>query len=147
MQRKQPFFIHGNISQDKRGEVKFFNDFTFQGVKRFYEVKHVTDEPRAFHGHLKEAKYVFVESGEILFCVVKLTDKVNPSKKENVIRFHLSVNEPKILYVPPGYANGFKSLGSDTKVIFFSTATLEESKNDDYRFPFDYWGSDIWKEK
>jgi len=145
MQRTQPFLIPGNSSKDIRGEVKFFNNFTFREVKRFYEVKHTADEPRAFHGHIKEAKYVFVENGEILFCLVKLTDTVNPSKTETVLRYHLSEEDPQILFVPPGYANGFKILVPDTKILFFSTATLADSKNDDFRFPFDYWGTDIWK--
>jgi len=147
MQRTQPFLIPGKSSQDARGEIKFFNDFTFEGVKRFYEVAHTGKEPRAFHGHMKEAKYVLVESGGILFCLVKLTDTINPSTKEKVLQYHLSTEDPKILYVPPGYANGFKTLKPNTKVIFFSTTTLEESKNDDFRFPWDYWGKDIWKKK
>jgi dTDP-4-dehydrorhamnose 3,5-epimerase-like enzyme len=141
---QKPQIIAGNTSKDARGAVKFFNDFTFKEVKRFYEVKHTGKIPRAFHGHIKEAKYVYVESGSILFCVVRLDDNVNPSKKNKVKKFILSADDPKILYVPPGYANGFKPLEKNTKVLFFSTATLEQSKNDDFRLPFDYWGKKIW---
>jgi dTDP-4-dehydrorhamnose 3,5-epimerase len=35
------------------------------------------------------------------------------------------------------------SLTPDAKLVFFSTATLEESRNDDYRFPARYW--DVWQ--
>jgi len=52
------------------------------------------------------------------------------------LRYHLSEEDPQILFVPPGYANGFKILVPDTKILFFSTATLADSKNDDFRFPF-----------
>jgi dTDP-4-dehydrorhamnose 3,5-epimerase len=34
------------------------------------------------------------------------------------------------------------SLTEDAKLIFFSTSTLEESKDDDFRYPARYW--DIW---
>jgi len=48
------------------------------------------------------------------------------------------------LCVPPGYANGFKTLEDNTIIMFYSTSTLEESKGDDYRFDWDKW--DIWQE-
>jgi len=51
----------------------------------------------------------------------------------------LSDKDPGILYVPPGYAHGYKTLTSDTKVFFFSTSTLEDSVHDDFRFDPYYW--------
>jgi dTDP-4-dehydrorhamnose 3,5-epimerase len=57
----------------------------------------------------------------------------------------LSDQKPGLVFIPPGYANGFRSLVPDTHILFFSTASLEESKGDDYRFPADYWGSQIWQ--
>ena len=57
----------------------------------------------------------------------------------------LSDKNPKILFIPPKYANGFRPLELDTRIIFFSTSTLEESEGDDYRFPVDYWGNEVWE--
>jgi len=54
----------------------------------------------------------------------------------------ISSKKPQVLYIPPGYANGFMSLTSDLKLIFFSTSILEESANDDIRYDARYW--DIW---
>jgi dTDP-4-dehydrorhamnose 3,5-epimerase-like enzyme len=147
MQRTQPFLIPGGLSEDKRGKVKFFNDFIFQGVKRFYEVTHVSDEPRAFHGHMKEEKYVYITSGSILLCLVKLTKTDNPSKKSKVHTFVLSSKNPQIVYIPKGYANGFKTLEKNTSVIFFSTCTIAQSQKDDFRYPWNYWGENIWEKK
>ena len=65
-------------------------------------------------------------------------------KTEEIQKFVLSEYDPKILYIPAGYANGFKTLTDNTQLIFFSTSTLEESKNDDIRFPFNKWN--IWEE-
>jgi len=143
---EEPKLIEAGIAVDERGQVIFANDFDFSSVKRFYMVENSPSQPvRAFHGHLKEEKYVLPVSGSALVAVVKIDNPQQPSKTAQVQRFILSAKKPVVLHIPGGYANGFKSLESETKLIFFSTATLEESKADDYRFPEDYWGKEIWE--
>ncbi len=123
----------------------FANEFNFQGVKRFYVIENADlDVIRAFHGHLKEEKYVFVISGKALVVAVEIDDPVKPDKNKEVWSLILSADKPEILHIPAGYANGLKSLGENTKIIFFSTASLEDSQKDDYRFPWDYWGKEVW---
>ncbi|MBN1216055.1 MAG: NAD-dependent epimerase/dehydratase family protein [Candidatus Lokiarchaeota archaeon] len=137
--------INGGLALDDRGSLSFANTFNFCGVKRFYQVQNFsTNTIRAFHGHLHEGKYVYVPKGSAVILAVKLDDIKNPSKKAEMNKYILSDKKPQILFIPPKYANGFKPLERDTRLIFFSTSTLEESKNDDYRFPWDYWGKDIW---
>lgn len=147
MGNKKPHLIGGGgVAVDDRGTVSFVNDFNFAHVRRFYQVRNFsTSTVRAFHGHLHEGKYVYVAKGSAIVAVVKLTDPVNPSKEEPVQRFVLSDKAPRVLFVPPGHANGFRPLEEDTRVIFFSTATLEESQGDDVRFPHDYWGESVWE--
>lgn len=138
--------ITGNIFKDERGIVKFINEFNFKEVKRFYQVENANAKIiRGFHGHMKEAKYVYVVSGSILLCAVYLDNAKNPSKGNKVERFVLKASNPQIIYIPPSYANGFKALESSAKIIFFSTSTLKESIGDDYRFPSDYWGKEVWE--
>lgn len=142
---QEPKTLDGNLSIDDRGNVRFVNGFDFAGVKRFYQVEnHDTTVIRAFHGHMKEAKYAYVVSGAVLICVVPIDNKKHPSKNAKVERFILSSQKPSVLYIPLAHANGFKSLTDDTKIIFFSTSTVDESKGDDYRFPHNYWGENIW---
>ncbi|MFX1419068.1 MAG: NAD-dependent epimerase/dehydratase family protein [Promethearchaeota archaeon] len=138
--------ISGGIAVDDRGSLNFANDFNFYGVKRFYQVQNFNISTiRAFHGHLHEAKYVYVSKGSAIVAVVKLDNVKSPSKDQKVNRYILSDRNPQILFIPPSYANGFKPLEEDTRIIFFSTSSLEESKGDDYRFPADYWGDEIWE--
>lgn len=145
---KTPKIIQGGFAIDERGKVTFCNDFNFRNVKRFYLLENSsTDIIRAFHGHLKEEKYMFVVLGTALVCVVKLDDIKKPSKENKVYRFILSEKSPSILHVPAGFANGLRFLEKNTKIIVFSTSTLEESKKDDYRFSYDFWGKDIWEIK
>lgn len=129
--------IVGGKAFDDRGSLSFVNDFDFQDVKRFYIVSnHQQNFVRAWHGHRHEGKYVLVVSGVALVGVVSL------ETEEVVGRYILSEEQPKVLRIPPNHANGFMTLRKDTKVMFFSTTTLEESKEDDIRFPYDKWN--IW---
>ncbi len=135
--------IKGGIAVDDRGSVSFVNDFNFENVKRFYAVEnHKQGFIRAWHGHKKESKYALVVKGSALVCAVEIDDWEEPSKDLEVNRFVLSEKSPSVLFIPAGYANGFMSLTEDAKIIFFSTSTLEESLNDDYRFDARYW--DPW---
>lgn len=130
--------LNGGISVDDRGSVRFVNEFDFTNVKRFYQIEnHRNGFIRAWHGHKKEGKYVYVSSGSALIGVVNM-------ETEEISKFILSDKTPKILWIPPGNYNGFKSLEENTKIIFFSTTSLEESLGDDIREEHDKWN--IWEE-
>lgn len=139
--------VKGRRLEDKRGDIRFSNNFLLDKYRRFYQI----DLPkkgtiRAFHGHMQETKAVFPISGSLLLCVVNLDNPVNPSKKNKVRKIILDSNQPSVIEIPPKYANGIMSLEKNTRVIFFSNKLLSDSKNDDYRFPENYWG-DVWHEK
>ena len=137
--------IEGGVVYDDRGSVTFVNNFSFQKIKRFYQVENLSPEIiRAFHGHEYEEKYVFVSKGSIKLVCAKINQKriVGPP-----CIYTLNSKKPSILKIPKGFANGFKVLKTDTVVIFFSTSSLEESKNDDLRFDWDIFGKEIWEIK
>ena len=145
---EEPKIIDGEFAVDDRGQLTFCNSFDFKGVKRFYMVENFsTSVVRAFHGHLKEAKFVFAVSGSAIAAAVKLDDPAKPSKQSKVHRYVLSSKKPALLRIPAGFANGFRFLEKNTKLMIFSTASLEESKGDDVRFPHDYWGEEVWSVK
>jgi len=138
--------ISMGISFDDRGSVRFLNSLDLIQWKRFYIVENnSTGFIRAWHGHKYESKLMVVLSGSVLVGTLAINDFENPSKEEVPIRrvIHASANEA--LYIPAGNVNGFMSLTSETKVMFFSSSTLEQSKKDDYRFNWDYWN--IWEVK
>ncbi|HNW88168.1 MAG TPA: dTDP-4-dehydrorhamnose 3,5-epimerase family protein [Bacteroidales bacterium] len=138
-----PTLIKGATAVDDRGIIKFVNDFNFDGVKRFYIVKnHIAGLVRAWHGHKNEAKYVYAIAGSAIFGTVKIDNWENPNKDLVPNRVILSSETPMVYYVPAGYANGWESLTPEATLVFYSTATLEESKLDDYRYDSHYW--DIW---
>ena len=140
---EEPHLIEGGLGVDDRGAVSFVNGFIFEWVKRFYIVEnHTAGFVRAWHAHKKEAKYVLVVQGAALIGCVKIDDFEHPSRALTVERFVLSSEKPAVLYIPAGYANGAMSLTRDAKIMYFSTASMEETKGDDYRYDARYW--DPW---
>ena len=136
--------LQGNQAIDDRGSVSFVNDFSLNKFNRFYAVEnHSRGFVRAWHGHKEEAKAVTVIAGTALVCAVKIDNWEVPSTDLRVERFVLSAHQPAVLLIPPGFANGFMTLTSDAKLLFFSSSTLAQSVADDFRFPSDYW--DPWK--
>ena len=122
----EPTLINGGLATDDRGTVRFVNEFNFDGVKRFYQVQnHRAGFIRAWHGHHKEGKYVYVAKGTAIIGAVPIDMMIEKNVDQSkVFKTVLSSNNPKVLFIPAGYANGFKSLEENTIVQFFSTSTL-----------------------
>lgn len=143
-QTSTPQIIEGGLAVDDRGDLAFVNDFHFEGVKRFYMVSNYrAGFVRAWHAHRHEAKYVTAVQGATVVAAVAIDNWEHPSKNAQVHRYVLSAQKPAVLYIPPGYANGFMSLTTDARLIFFSTSTIEEGRNDDVRYDAHYW--DAWQ--
>src|ERR1700731_1870248 len=122
MDSLKPVLMAGGLAADDRGELAFVNDFRFEGVKRFYTISNYRQGfIRAWHGHKREAKYVTAVSGAAVVGAVGIDNWETPSQNLPVERFVLSDHRPSVLYIPPGYANGFMSLAQDLKLMFFST--------------------------
>lgn len=139
----EPRLVLGDSAIDDRGEVSFVNDFSFADVKRFYIVRnHRAGFVRAWHGHRREGKYVLPVQGASVVAAVAVDDWDAPSPDLKVHRFVLDAAKPRVLWIPPGHANGLMSLTADAKLMFFSTSTLDESRGDDIRFPSRLW--DVW---
>jgi dTDP-4-dehydrorhamnose 3,5-epimerase len=143
-----PTLIEGGVAKDLRGKVSFINDFSLDNVKRIYQVENSQiGLIRAWHAHKHEEKFVMVLKGEALVGAVAIDNWEKPSKQAKVYRFRLKAEKPMVLYVPAGYANGFMSLTDDAQIMFFSTATINESKNDDFRYDPRYWDLPVYEDK
>ena len=140
MKANKPYIIKGGRHEDERGTIAFVNDFQFKGVKRFYTITHHdTSVVRAWQGHRFESKYFYCLQGAFLVNIVRVDNWTDPSDKLPVQSFELSAEDSKILYIPPGFANGFKALTPGAQLLVLSDKTLEESVNDDVRFDMNDW--------
>ena len=100
----EPRVIKGGLGVDDRGEVGFVNDFSFDGVKRFYTLKNFqAGFVRAWHGHKKESKYLYVSKGTAIIAAVKIDNWENPSKDLPIARYVLSDKQPSVLFIPAAY--------------------------------------------
>jgi dTDP-4-dehydrorhamnose 3,5-epimerase-like enzyme len=136
---KIPYLVEGGISIDDRGVVKYINEFNFK-AKRLYTVSNFSSLfIRAWHGHKKEEKCVMVLKGAAVVAAIPIEDWAYPRDSKNIYRYVLSDKKPAMVYIPKNCVNGFMSLTDDSQLLFFSSATLEESQEDDYRFEPDFW--------
>jgi dTDP-4-dehydrorhamnose 3,5-epimerase-like enzyme len=137
---EKPEIIKGGSFADNRGFLRFVNDFHFNGVKRFYFIKHPdTSFIRAWQGHQFEKKYFYPITGSFIVAWIKIDDFENPSK--NLIPdYHvISASSSEIISVPKGYANGLKALESDSEILIFSDMSLEESLIEKIQYPAHWW--------
>jgi dTDP-4-dehydrorhamnose 3,5-epimerase len=94
---------------------------------------------RAWQGHKLETKQFFVSKGSFLFAWVKIDDWENPSSDLTVNKAIITADEPTVLTVLAGHANGFKALEDDSTVVVFSNLSQQESSADMYRFEKKTW--------
>jgi len=140
--------IKADIAIDGRGELLFSNNFDMSKIKRFYQISNFkTPFVRAWHGHKFEDKYIIVSKGAALLAVVKIDNWKKPKKNLKIEKYILNEKKPKLLFIPGGYAHGYKTLLRDTRLIVFSTSTLSQSIKDDYRFDAYYWNPWVEKER
>lgn len=126
-----PTFIEGSFFSDGRGKVDFINDFAVNEFIRIYRITHPDASViRAWQGHRIEVKAFWVVKGSFVINAVKVNDFDNINKETKPEAFKLEANESKILVIPGGYANGFKSLEEGSTMVVFSNLGLDDSAKD-----------------
>ncbi len=132
--------IDGGIFNDERGTLNFVNDFDLSPIKRFYFITNVnTDIIRAWQGHQKESRWFYCTEGSFDVRLIKIDNWDQPSKKQQVEIFILKASEPRVLYIPKGYLNGFKAFEDNSKLMVLSNYILGEIPNDSYRYDKKLW--------
>lgn len=135
-----PCLIDLGFAIDDRGFLTFFNSLSDFDIKRFYIINNNQDNfIRAWHAHKNESKIFLCLDGSLQISLVKLDSFKKPSKNLKIENFFLEKSLNKILFIPGGYANGIKFFNYFSRVLVFSSSTLDESLNDDFRFKYDYW--------
>jgi dTDP-4-dehydrorhamnose 3,5-epimerase-like enzyme len=140
-----PEILRGGVAVDDRGTLSYLNVAPLANYVRMYLVENFdTKTIRAFHGHKIEEKAALVVAGSAVIAVAKMVGD-GESFLDTPNRYVLSARNPQLLRIPAGYANGFRALEPDTKILFFSSTTIEQAKTDDYRYQWDLLGEEIWE--
>ncbi|MDE7074741.1 MAG: WxcM-like domain-containing protein [Odoribacter sp.] len=133
-------FIDGGIFVDERGQISHVNSLDMSEIARFYVIHQKdTSVVRAWHAHQHEKKWFYVVRGSFTAAFVKIDDWENPSSDLVPEIFQLSANQSQVLYVPEGYANGFKANEVDSELLVFSNKILSEAVNDSWRYDSKMW--------
>ena len=84
----EPKLINGSRVYDNRGSLRFSNELQFKGIKRFYIVHNYNKNfIRAWHGHLKEEKFIGCIKGTFQISAVKINNVKIPNKKNKIFNF------------------------------------------------------------
>ncbi len=128
MKYSKPTIIQGDSHTDDRGTISFVNDFKLEGVNRFYTIHHPnTSIIRAWQGHTHDSKYYYAVKGSWIVAWVKI-DFDKPEEEWIAEYVKIDASESKIVFLPPGYANGFKALEEDSIIIGFNASGEEDEK-------------------
>ena len=132
-----PQEIIGGIHVDKRGVLRFCNEFDMGAIKRFYTIANSAECPvRGWIGHKRETKWFFPLKGTTTITVEPMDVDVLAAKNAEDAKgvFVLAEEKPSVLKVPPGNWFYIKQDGN-SEVMVFSNCKVGEYENDDLRRP------------
>lgn len=89
---------------------------------------------RGFHFHELESKIFICIQGAARFILLKDCRLSEAAACADPYKFIISDKKEKAIYIPANYANGWQSLTADTILLGISNRTVEESRQDDWRF-------------
>ena len=129
-------------SKDDRGEfTKIFNadEFERMGIGSDFQESYYTKSAKGVirgmhfqtppYGH---AKLVHVIAGEIIDVVLDI--RKNSQTYGKITEIHLSAQDAKALYIPEGYAHGFRSMQENTIVSYYVTSGYERDNDKGIRW-------------
>ena len=135
-----PVLYSGTRHVDERGVLSFNNPFQISEFVRAYIIENSRNAPmRGWHGHQFESKSFICLSGRVRIGAVKVDDWVSPSAGLHVYRQELTEGGMDSYFVPAGYANAILNLEINSRVLIFSSSSLDASLADDFRFPAAAW--------
>jgi len=134
-----PTLILGDKYKDKRGVLKFCNDFDLSPVKRMYTIKNIsTTFIRRWQGHKIEQRWFTAVTGKFKIDLIKIDDWKKPSRELEKITFEISNENADVLHIPEGYISSIQAMIKSSKLLVMADYKINEIK-DEYRFPVDYF--------
>ena len=135
----KPILILGGSHQDKRGVLKYNNNFDVTLVKRMYIIENIdTFFARGWQGHKIEQRWFTAVYGEFKIALIKIDDWKNPSKALEKVTFKISNKSADVLYVPQGYISSIQAITEASKLLVMADYRINEIQ-DEYRFSSDYF--------
>jgi len=135
----KPALILGGNHQDKRGVLKYNNDFDVALVKRMYIIENIdTVFVRGWQGHKIEQRWFTAVTGRFKIELIKIDDWENPSKELEIITFEISNKNADVLHIPQGYISSIQAMTVASRLFVMADYRLNEIQ-DEYKFSSDYF--------
>ncbi len=132
--------IDGASFADARGVLTYVNALDLAPVRRFYLIRQSeTDQVRGWNGHRQERKWFYCIRGAFAIGLVAIDDWRYPSLALSAEVIRVCAEQGQVICVPAGYANAVKALAPESELLVFSDRTLEESKQDSFRWEVSRW--------
>jgi dTDP-4-dehydrorhamnose 3,5-epimerase-like enzyme len=104
---------------------------------RFYLSRNwMVGQVRAWHGHPKEWRVVRCLTGSAKVCAMRM------KKHADVREFVLTDQKSEVLYIPAGWANGWKGLSHNCELLYLAPTHYED--RDDVRIDGEIQAQ-VWK--
>jgi hypothetical protein len=133
--------IRGERNDDKRGILKYNNEFNSSHIKRIYVIENInTSFIRAWQGHKIESRWFSAIQGSFEIKLIKIDNWCEPSRNLKVSTFVLNSTTLDVLCVPNGYISSIRSIEMDSKLLAMSDYAFGET-NDECRFPPNYFNN------
>lgn len=133
---KSPKLLNRQTHEDDRGKVFHYGSSALGGIQRIYFVEPSLESGfRGWHGHQTEGKVFLCINGKVRISTVEILNWQTPTAVGQVKSFELESDRGDLLLIPEGYANGIEPLTENSLVLVMSNRSLEESLQDDFRYP------------
>lgn len=137
--QEAPRLIKGNAYRDKRGVLRFNNEFDLLDVRRLYIIENSSMEiVRGWQGHKIERRWFSAIQGSFKIDLIAIENWLEPPKNSEKISFKLFSNTLDVLHVPKAYITRIQSLESNSKLLVMADYLIGELV-DDYRYELDYF--------
>src|SRR5690606_27156952 len=132
--------IKGGVSLDRRGQIRYVNEFDMSIVKRFYLIKNAdTELIRGWRAHRIEDRWFYVISGSFEFNIIQIDNWDQPSVGLPIQRYNLSAAELQLIHLPAGYGTAIRAIDENSELLVFANYGLEHASSDNYTWPLDYF--------
>ena len=133
--------IEGNIFRDKRGLLKYNNEFDLSEIKRLYIIQNDNKNIiRGWQGHKIEQRWFTSILGIFKINLIQIDNWEKPSQSLIYKSYILDSEKLCVLHVPPGFVSSIQSLTIPSKLLVFADYRLNEI-NDNYRYDINYFKS------
>lgn len=134
----KPTLIDIGHHLDDRGIIEVV-EFQDRPSRVYFATNWMVGTVRGWHGHPYEWRLVTCVSGAAKIGVAEMREDglIDPEF------FILKAMEGKAVYIPDGYANGWKSLTHGSTLCYVAPTLYKD--RDDVRYPWDIFGEQVWK--